>query len=172
LKVRRSRDLTVLGVAFIVLAADQMSKYWVRHNLMPGVPWDPVGWLRPILSLTYITNTGASFGLFPQLGGFYALITAAVIAAILFFYRRLPADGSVVFFSLGMQLGGALGNLFDRIWHGHVIDFVDLNFWPLHEWPIFNVSDSSVVVGACLLALYLLLEEGPATSTSGTDSAA
>ncbi|UCC76377.1 MAG: signal peptidase II, partial [Anaerolineales bacterium] len=87
-------------------------------------------------------------------------------------YRRLPADGGLVFFSLGMQLGGALGNLSDRIWHGHVIDFVDLNFWPLHEWPVFNVSDSSVVVGACLLALYLLLEESPATSTSGTDSAA
>jgi len=162
---RRSRDLLIFGVAFTVLAADQISKYWVRHYLVPGVPWNLAAWLRPVMSFTYVTNTGGSFGLFPQLGWFYTFVAIAVIAVILFFYRRLPADHTLMPISLGMQLGGALGNLLDRLWHGRVIDFIDLNFWPLQGWPVFNLADSSVVVGVCILALYLLFEEeAPAPS--------
>jgi len=148
------------------LAADQISKYWVRRYLSPGLPWDPAAWLRPIMSLTYVTNTGAAFGLFPELGWFYTLVRAAVIAFILLFYRRLPTDRWLVRTSLGMELGGALGNLIDSLWHGRVIDFIDLNFWPLQEWPVFNLADSSVVVGVCMLAVYLLLEKEPVASSS------
>ena len=189
---RRSRHLLVLGAALIVLAADQISKFWVRHNLTPGVPWNPAPWLRPILSFTYVTNTGAAFGLFRELGWIYPfiaiLIAIAIIAAILFFYRRLPPDQRLILLSLGMQLGGAAGNLLDRLvgavlsagnspgslgWperlsNARVIDFIDLNFWPLQEWPVFNLADSSVVVGVCILALYLLFEEEPSVLSSDT----
>ena len=189
---RRSRHLLVLGAALIVLAADQISKFWVRHNLTPGVPWNPAPWLRPILSFTYVTNTGAAFGLFQELGWIYPfiaiLIAIAIIAAILFFYRRLPPDQRLILLSLGMQLGGAAGNLLDRLvgavlsptnsagslgWperlsNARVIDFIDLNFWPLQEWPVFNLADSSVVVGVCILALYLLFEEEPSVLSSDT----
>ena len=59
-----------------------------------------------------------------------------------------------------MQLGGAVGNLADRLWHDwRVTDFIDLNFWPLQEWPVFNVADSSIVIGVCILVVVLLLEE-------------
>jgi signal peptidase II len=167
LNSRRSHDLLVFGIAVIVLAADQISKYWVRHNLMPGVPWSPAPSLRPILSFTYVTNIGASFGLLPQLRSFYPFIITGVIAVILLFYRQLPANPKLVLVGLGMQLGGALGNLLDRLLHGRVIDFIDLNFWPLQEWPVFNVADSSVVVGVCILALLLLFEE-PLVSSSDT----
>jgi signal peptidase II len=148
-----------------------MSKQWVRHSLVPGVPWDPVPWLRPILSLTYITNTGSAFGLFPQLGWLHTLVALVVIGVLLFFYRRLPPNGWIVPLSLGMQLGGAVGNnVIDRVWHGQVTDFIDLNFWPLREWPVFNVADSSVFVGVCILAIYLLLEkEPPAAAGSVSD---
>ena len=168
LKSRRSSDLIVFGAAIVVLAADQISKYWVRHYLVYGVPWNPAPWLRPILSFTYVTNTGAAFGLFPSLGWFYTFIAATVTALILFFYKQLPSDKWLVQISLGMQLGGALGNLTDRLWHGRVIDFIDLNFWPLQEWPVFNLADSSLVVGVCILAVYLLWE-GEETLTSSSD---
>jgi len=145
--------------AIIVLAADQISKHLVRTSLVPGVPYDPIPWLRPVLSFTYITNTGVSFGLFPQLGSLGALINVVVIAVLLFSYRRLPVDSWLIPLSLGMQVGGALGNLTDRLfWRGQVTDFIDLNFWPLHEWPVFNVADSSVVVGVVILAYFLLFD--------------
>lgn len=163
---RRSRDLLVFGVALIVLAADQISKAWVRRTLLLGVPWDPVSWLRPILSFTYVTNTGVAFGLFPQLGSLYALVALAVIGVLFCFYRNLVPDALLMSISLGLQLGGALGNnVIDRLWHGRVTDFIDLNFWPLQEWPVFNVADSSIVVGVCILAGYLLLQkEQPAVA--------
>jgi signal peptidase II len=156
---RRSRDLVVLGAAIIILAADQISKHLVRTSLIPGVPYDPVPWLSPVLSFTYITNTGVSFGLFPQLGSLGALVNIAVITVLLFSYRRLPVDNWLIHLSLGMQVGGALGNLVDRLlWRGQVTDFIDLNFWPLHEWPVFNLADSSVVVGVVILAYFLLFD--------------
>jgi signal peptidase II len=156
---RRSSDLVVLGAAIIILAADQISKHLVRTSLIPGVPYDPVPWLSPVLSFTYITNTGMSFGLFPQLGSLGALVNIAVITVLLFSYRRLPVDNWLIHLSLGMQVGGALGNLVDRLlWRGQVTDFIDLNFWPLHEWPVFNLADSSVVVGVVILAYFLLFD--------------
>jgi len=166
LNPRRSKDLRVFGAALVVLAADQISKHLVRCYLLPGVPWNPASWLRPILSFTYVTNTGAAFGLFPDLGWFYTFVAIAVIALILFFYRHLPFQSWLVQLSLGMQLGGAFGNLVDRLWHGQVIDFIDLNFWPVQEWPVFNLADSSVVVSVCILAVYLLLEKEPLTASS------
>ena len=159
MRILRRRDLILFGVAAVVLVADQASKGWVRANLEPGVPWTPVPCLRPVLSLTYVTNTGAAFGLFPQLGSLYALNAIVVIAAILYFHRKLVTNPPLVWISLGLQLGGAIGNLVDRLLHQwRVTDFIDLNFWPLHEWPVFNPADSSVVVGVCILAVYLLFQ--------------
>ncbi len=164
MKTSQSRDLVLFGVAAAVLLFDQLSKNWVRTTLTPGVPWSPIALLRPVFSFTYITNTGASFGLFPQLASVYALVAIAVSLAIIYFRTQLAYASLWVWVSLGMQLGGSLGNLVDRLLHqGRVTDFIDLNFWPLHEWPVFNVADSSVVVGVVVLAAYLLLEE-PDTS--------
>jgi len=160
LSSRRSNDLCVFGAASIVLATDQITKHLVRLHLPWGIPWDPISWLRPVLSLTYVTNEGAAFGLFPQLKPLYPWIMVAVIAFILFYFRHLPLEGWLIQVSLGLQLGGASGNLMDRLFqNGQVTDFIDLNFWPLQGWPVFNVADSSVVVGVCILAALLLFEE-------------
>jgi signal peptidase II len=169
LKTSQSRDLVLFGVAAAVLILDQLSKNWVRTTLTPGVPWTPTPLLRPVLSFTYITNTGASFGLFPQLASVYALVAIAVGLAIIYFRTQLSYASLLVWVSLGLQLGGSLGNLVDRLLRqGQVTDFIDLNFWPLQEWPVFNVADSSVVVGAVLLAAYMLLEQPDAPSSNST----
>jgi len=160
---RRSSDLLIVAIALLVVVADQLTKSWVRRSLVLGVPWDPIPWLRPILSFTYVTNTGAVFGMFPQLGRLFTLIALLVIGLLFFLFRDLAAGRWPVTISLGLILGGALGNnVVDRLWHGFVTDFVDLNFWPMQEWAVFNVADSSIVVGVCILSVYLLLmKESP-----------
>jgi signal peptidase II len=141
------------GVAALVVAADQLSKAWVVQNLPEHVPVDVFPWLHSVLSFTRLTNTGVAFGLFPQFGDFFTVLAAVVIVAILFFYRTLEIEDWLMHLALGLQIGGALGNLVDRIFRGSVVDFLDVNFWPLHEWPVFNLADSAIVVGVALLLL-------------------
>ena len=163
---KRLREIILLGIAMVIVVADQVSKSWVRQHAIMGVPWDPVPWLRPVLSITYGTNTGAAFGLFPQFGGIYAMLAVVVIAMILFLHRYLAAQGWLIQASLALQLGGAVGNLIDRLARGTVTDFIDLNFWPMQQWAVFNVADSALVVGVCVLAVHLLFtkESPPATT--------
>lgn len=157
---RSKRDALVLPVvaAFIVLV-DQLSKYLVMAWLEVGQSCDIVPWLAPIFRITHVTNTGVAFGLFPGAGAFFAAISAVVVVAILVYCWRLPSEQWWMRVMLAFPLGGAIGNLVDRLRQGFVVDFIDLNFWPLHEWPIFNLADSSIVAGVVLLALLMLWEE-------------
>ncbi len=168
---RRFRDSLIIGIAVVVVVADQLSKAWVRRNLLLGVPWDPLPWLRPVLSFTYVTNQGAAFGMFPQLRAVYPLIALTVLGVLFFFFRGLAASGWIPTIGLGLLLGGTLGNnIIDRLWHGFVTDFIDFNFWPMHDWPVFNVADSSIVVGVCILTGYLLFLEEPRAATPAQDN--
>ncbi len=152
----RSR-LLLLGGASAVLVADRLSKLWVVHTLPEYTTVDMLPWLKPILSFTYVRNTGVAFGLFPQLGHVFMWLSAAVILALLIFYRSVPVEEPWMHLALGLMTGGALGNLLDRVLSGSVVDFLDFNFWPLQDWPIFNVADSAVVVGTAILVLDSLL---------------
>lgn len=143
-------------MAAAVLALDQLSKAAVMRYLSPLVPWNPIEPLGRVVSLTYVTNTGAAFGLFPQLGNYYVFIALAIVVGLVVFYRRYQISHWLLPVCLGLQLGGAVGNLIDRLRLGHVIDFVDFKFW-----PVFNVADSCIVVGVLILAV-LLLRETPA----------
>jgi signal peptidase II len=101
-----------------------------------------------------VTNTGAAFGLFQNANLFFVIVGIVVSTAIVVYHRFVPDGMWLVRLSLGLQLGGALGNLIDRLTVGHVIDFLDFQIW-----PVFNVADSSIVCGAILLALLILWEE-------------
>ena len=128
--------------------------------LEEGQSWDIAPWLAPFFRITYVTNTGAAFGLFPEWGDFFLVVAAIVIVVIIFYYWHLQDGQWLVRIALGLQLGGAIGNnLVDRLRQGFVVDFIDLNFWPLRDWPIFNLADTSVVVGVAVLALVMLWEE-------------
>ena len=145
------RGVLLPAVAVLTLVVDRISKWAVMDSLKLGESWNPVAALERWVSLTYVTNTGAAFGLFPDHGVIFMVIAVVVIVAIIFYYRYLPGDQWLVQASLGLQLGGALGNLVDRLRYGHVIDFIDFKVW-----PVFNVADSSVFVGVVILAFYLL----------------
>lgn len=136
-----------LAAALVVLA-DQASKYAVSSLLARGQSWPPEGFIR----LTHVTNTGSAFGLF-QNQTVPLIITAAIgAAAILLFFLHLPQTQLGATLGLGLQLGGALGNLVDRVRLGQVTDFIDLRVW-----PIFNLADSAIVVGVAILLYYLVL---------------
>jgi signal peptidase II len=154
--IRRFGEKIILpAVALLVLVADQTSKYLVLSNLNPGQSWNPVASLTRWVSITHVTNTGAAFGLFPDQSSLFVVIAVIVVAAIIFYYRHLPTGQWWIKVSLGLQLGGALGNLMDRLRMGYVIDFIDFKIW-----PVFNLADSAIVIGVAILAYYLLRDRG------------
>jgi signal peptidase II len=144
--------------AFIVLV-DQISKYLVMTRLEVGQSWSIAPWLTPIFRITHVTNTGVAFGMFPGVGTLFAVVQAAVAVTIVVYCWNLPAEEWLMRVVLALPLGGAIGNLVDRLHRGFVVDFFDLNFWPLDSWAIFNIADASIVTGVVLLSLLMLWEE-------------
>ena len=157
----RIRALVTLPlVAGLSVLADQITKYLVRSNLRPGQAIELTPWLSSIFQVTYVTNSGAAFGLFPGASSVFIVIAVVVIVALVWYYLRLSDGEWLVQLALGLQLGGAIGNLIDRLrFDGAVVDFIDLNFWPLQRWPVFNIADSSIVVGVSLLTLVMICED-------------
>src|SRR5205823_12385993 len=108
-----------------------------------------------IVRLTYFENRGAAFGLLQDQTAFFVFVGILVVGVIAASYRYLPRSGIRLHLALGLQLGGAIGNLIDRIRQGYVVDFVDFGYHS-NWWPVFNVADSAIVVGVALLALNAL----------------
>lgn len=132
--------IVVTGLS--VFLADLITKGLVRH-LMPFESSVPV--IRGVLYFTHVANPGAAFGLLANRTGFFVVVTLAVVGLILYYARQVKDAGPLMHVSLGLQLGGALGNLADRLRFGHVTDFVDFRVW-----PVFNVADTAIVVGVAL----------------------
>lgn len=149
---RRTRELLfLLVVAGAIFLADQASKALVLRNLGFGQSWNPIAPLRPFVNITLIANTGAAFGLIPGGGLFFTVVAAVVAAFILTYYRSLPAEAILLKWALGLELGGALGNLADRLRYGYVLDFINFNFW-----PVFNLADGCITLGMVLIGYYFL----------------
>ncbi len=164
------RDLILPLVAVVVLIADQASKAWTVQNIPLNTTFDIIPSLKDIFVLTHITNSGAAFGLFPQLSIVFTFVALAVSVAIVFYYRSIPSGQWLVRLSLGLQLGGAIGNLIDRLRFGSVIDLFYVRFW-----PVFNVADSAIVCGVVLLMWHLMRtsskpETVPQTATASPQS--
>ncbi|MFC2039340.1 signal peptidase II [Chloroflexota bacterium] len=132
------RELSFLLTASLVIAIDQVSKFVVRANMFLGQSTPEEGFFR----ITYITNAGGSWGLFGN-PVFLSTATIVVIVAIVVIYLRYPlAKRTLVRVALGLLLGGAIGNVVDRLSHGHVTDFIDVG-----AWPVFNLADCAIVIG-------------------------
>lgn len=144
----------VLIVAFVVILLDQVSKRYIEANVVYNTSWMPLDWLAPFFQITHIGNTGIAFGLFSGGSMIFALVAFFVTGAILYFAYTLPSGYMAMRIILGVILGGAIGNLIDRLRQGYVTDFLD--FGP---WPVFNVADMAVVFGAIALAILMFYEE-------------
>ncbi|UCC60510.1 MAG: signal peptidase II, partial [Dehalococcoidia bacterium] len=131
-----------------VIGFDQLTKYLIRANMTldgPSIPEE--GFIR----LTYTTNSGGAFGLFSNQTFLLILAVFIAIAIVVLYLRYLPADSTLLKVGLGLDLGGAVGNLIDRLRFGEVTDFIDVG-----AWPVFNIADSAITVGTILIAYYLL----------------
>ena len=138
--------LIILAIVF-VFSLDQITKAVVRHSLLVGESFPSEGVFR----ITRTFNTGSAFGFFADQTLFLILASIVGIGILLLVYRTHGFASSPLRLSLGMQLGGALGNLVDRVRMGRVTDFLDLGFW-----PVFNIADASIVLGIAILVVLLL----------------
>jgi signal peptidase II len=149
----------LLLISALVFALDRWTKIWVGHHIRIGgaIPVIP-----RVLRITHWTNDGAAFSLFADSASphtvRWALIVFTLLAAVavLIALLRLGSRISPTTVALALILGGAIGNVHDRIAYGSVIDFIEVHIFTYH-WPDFNVADSAVVTGACLLFLDSLL---------------
>jgi len=153
--MRPARILLVAGVAALVFVLDRLTKEWVAENI-------PLGTARPIVSdyvrIVHAQNTGAAFGLLPERTTLLSVLSVVAVLAIVYYYRQIASSSSLVSATLGMQLGGAFGNLLDRVTQGYVVDFVDVGVGDIRFWA-FNVADSSIVVGIILVTAALWYED-------------
>jgi signal peptidase II len=164
------RGLLFVGLAALVVAVDQTSKRLAENKLeRTGVRSVPVPGVGDYLRLTYVENRGAAFGLLQDQTAFFVFVGLLVVGVIVASYRYLPRSGFLLHLALGLQLGGAIGNLVDRIVYGYVVDFVDFGYRS-NWWPVFNVADSAIVVGVALLALNALSPAATEESAKAGDA--
>jgi signal peptidase II len=148
---RWRRDLVFFLIAVGVVAVDQLTKAWVRNNLLYGEVWDrEFGPVRII----HVVNGGAAFGILQGQTPFLIVMAILGLGAILMYYVYPPMDHGIIRIALGLQLGGAMGNLLDRVRFGEVTDFIDVG-----EFPTFNVADSCITVSIVIVLGFFLLQE-------------
>ncbi|WP_319380818.1 signal peptidase II [Thiomicrorhabdus sp.] len=145
-----STALKTLWITVLVVLVDHLTKYLAVSYLNFGVPHE----VMPYLNWTLVYNHGAAFSFLADMGGwqrwFFALLAVAMSAILLVWLKKLPAGLSVEALGINLILGGAVGNLIDRIWSGKVTDFIDFYIGTWH-YATFNVADVAITVGAILL---------------------
>ena len=155
--------LSSFGIVLVVIL-DQLSKRIVENNMKYFQRIDIFG---ELLGFRYVHNRGVAFGMLSGMGGlFIALISTIIIFALLVFgttFKNKFSKAEQFFF--GMVIGGALGNLIDRLRFGYVVDFIELPYW-----PVFNVADTSIVLGTILLLFLYYRRERSARKTNGNQS--
>jgi signal peptidase II len=139
----------LVGIAGAVLALDYWTKQWATRTLAGAAPVEVIG---EFVRFTYVRNSGVAFGLGAGLPFPYYVFSIAAVLAILVLFIRGRVHGLGRRLALALILGGALGNLVDRLSTGLVVDFIDVG-WGRWHWPVFNIADSAVSVGVVLFAL-------------------
>lgn len=144
----------LIPVTGVIVTLDQWTKSIVENNLSFNETWMPFSWLEPYLRIVYWKNTGAAFGIGQNLNWFFILLSAVIIVAIFYYFPLIPHSDVYFRLALSMQMGGAVGNLIDRITQGFVTDFISVG-----TFPVFNIADSSITLGVGILLLGMWLEE-------------
>jgi len=153
-------SIILFSIALLDIAVDQLSKWWIQSNFTPGQSVPPTGFFR----ITYEQNTGAAFSIFYGKVNILAFVSilGVILVLLYIFYisRRYPIlNTRINKVAVGLILGGTIGNLIDRLWLHYVRDFLDAG-----PWPVFNVADSSLVIGVIIFAVSILLISGAADS--------
>jgi signal peptidase II len=160
---RAASTALALALALSTFLADQGLKRLVEGSMRPG---ESIPVIQGVLRLSYTRNDGGAFGI---LGGQSIVLLLGSVVAVAFVLWMLLKGPPALTTTLGcgLILGGAAGNLLDRLTMGNVTDFLDLEFWPLREWPVFNAADVAIVLGVTTLLLAALRPEADRRSTIG-----
>jgi len=147
---------TIALIATVIVVLDQWTKWLVRTNIPASGRWLPesMQWLSPYARIVHWYNTGAAFGTFQDASTILTVLAFIVIAAIIYYYPKVDPNDWTLRIAMSMQLGGALGNLIDRLTIGHVTDFISIG-----NFAVFNVADASISVGAAVLLLGVWMME-------------
>ena len=152
------KQITLYGLAGIIIALDQLTKYWAEQYLTPYFPEA----ITNSFNLTLVYNKGAAFSFLSDASGwqrwFFIVLTLTICSILLVWIKRLPEKVTCIGLALALVLGGAIGNLLDRIRMGQVVDFIDIYYQQWH-WPAFNIADSAITIGAIVLAIISLRPE-------------
>lgn len=152
-------NLHWLWLSLLIVIADQVTKWLAEYSLDLHAPVP----ILPGFNLTLVYNPGAAFSFLSQAGGwqrwFFVFFALAISCFLIFWLLRLPARAKWLACSLALIIGGAIGNLVDRLAYGHVIDFIDLYYGSWH-WPAFNIADAAITVGAVMLIIDAFWLEG------------
>ncbi len=144
--------LPFAAVTLVIYIADQATKLLIVNNLRLYESIPESGLLR----LTHVTNSGSAFGLLRGQTEFLILVSIIGVLGVLFYYRANGRESALLRYSLALLLGGALGNLTDRLARGAVVDFISVQVWSDYYFPTFNVADSALTIGLFALAFYVL----------------
>ncbi len=153
------RDWTLLQLALLTLVLDQLTKFVVRQTLEWRYSWPPTGFLR----FTHIHNTGSAFGLFQDQNLPLLFVSLVGVLVLAYIYQSQPHPTRLLRVSISLMMGGALGNLIDRVHQGHVTDFIDVG-----PWPVFNLADSAIVVGLIVMGWLLVMRREETTAATAT----
>jgi signal peptidase II len=148
------RYLGLFAVSGVVIALDQWTKSLLRSRLATGESWPEQGWLLLTFKLVRTENSGAAFSMGSGLGTLFLLFSAAASIAILIYFPRLPKGEPLLTIGVGLLLGGAVGNLIDRLTIGQVTDFLAIRYF-----AVVNVADICITSGAAAMILWVLLKE-------------
>jgi signal peptidase II len=144
-----------LALALSIFLIDQVSKRLIQGSLRPG---ESIPAVPDVLRISYTRNDGGAFGILGGQSGLLMIGSAIAVAVVLWMLLHGPPSLATAL-GCGLILGGAAGNLFDRLTAGDVVDFLDLEFWPLRQWPVFNAADVAIVLGVAVLFLAALRPE-------------
>lgn len=144
-----------LFIGTMVMLIDQITKYWVSVKLREG---DEIEIIRGFFKFSYTENPGIAFGMLNNGNVKWVLVTVSVAAilVVVYYMKRTPVSNSLLLWSLSLLAAGICGNLIDRVRLGRVIDFI-LLYYKDYQWPVFNIADTAITIGAALMAIELFL---------------
>lgn len=148
MRISKGEIFWITAFSLLSIALDRITKIWIDRSLHPG---ESIRVLDNMLWITYVRNKGVVFGLFSGLAPVLSIISFIALLIFLVFYGKIPYRNLDVQAGCGMIIGGAIGNLIDRMAFGYVMDFIDIRVW-----PVFNVSDIAICIGIGLILLRLV----------------